>query len=156
MSKKIIFIRVLLFVLILLTIWFIWSNSLESASESSAASNSVIEKVKPVIDPHDKIDDDVFVKIVRKAAHFSEFALLGCEVYLIVISFEKPDKRLHKILSTIAVSFPVAVIDELLQLTSEGRSCEFSDMMIDLSGIIAGVLLLSLLCKIILKISKKQ
>ena len=148
--NKIAVIRIILAVLIVCTVAFIWSNSLETAEESSEMSSTVVEKVKPIIDPHDKIDDDVFVKIVRKAAHFSEFALLGGEIYLFVITFKKiTGKRLPSFIMPIGFAFVIAVTDELLQLTSAGRSCQFSDMMIDLAGIITGVVVVSLLFNVV-------
>lgn len=148
--NKIAVIRIILTVLIVCTVAFIWSNSLETAEESSEMSSTVVEKVKPIIDPHDKIDDDVFLKIVRKAAHFSEFALLGGEMYLFMLTFKKiGSKILLSFLLPVGISFTIAVTDELLQLTSAGRSCQFSDMMIDLAGIITGVVMVSLLFNIV-------
>lgn len=140
--RKIAVIRIILVVLIVLTLLFIWSSSLENAERSSDKSAAVVEVVKPIVDPKDKIDDGLFVNIVRKLAHFTEFALLGAEVYLLFMTFDRWKKMtLPSFALPIGLSFICAVTDELLQLTSDGRSCEFLDIMIDLGGIVAGTVL---------------
>lgn len=148
--------RVVLAIAIIITLSFIWSSSLENSEESSDKSSAVVEVVKPIVDPQDKIEDDLFVSIVRKLAHFSEFALLGFEVYLFCKTFDKrKGTALPYFVIPIGSSFVCAVTDELLQLTSEGRSCEFTDMMIDLAGIVAGVFISAVLYFAINKISEK-
>lgn len=145
--------RLILLILTALTIIFIWSNSLENSSDSKQMSDTVVEKVKPIVDPYDKINDDLFVKIVRKLAHFSEFALLGAEMSLLVGMYTDRNKAFfRKALISVGICFVCAVTDELLQLSSEGRSCEFTDMMIDLGGIICGTIFAFILGVIIMKI----
>ena len=39
------------------------------------------------------IDDDLFVHIIRKAAHFTEFTFLGAEMFLMFQTFERWKKR---------------------------------------------------------------
>lgn len=146
--------RCILAILIVLTLAFIWSNSLENAEVSSDKSGKVIEIVKPIVDPEDKIDDDMFVNIVRKLAHFSEFALLGMESFLFAVTFRKKGRTTLPYAGVaIGGAFLCAVTDELLQLTSEGRSCQFLDMMIDLAGIITGVCIVLFLRMILLSIN---
>ena len=148
--------RVILAVAIALTLLFIWSSSLENAEESSDKSGAVVEVIKPIVDPQDKIEDDLFVSIVRKLAHFSEFALLGFEVYLFCKTFDnRKGSSLPYFVIPIVSSFACAVIDELLQLTSEGRSCEFADMMIDLAGILTGVIISAVLFSFVNRYLKK-
>ncbi len=140
LNKKF-FLRMILIILIGCTLFFIWSNSLECAETSSDKSGRVVEIVKPIIDPDDRMDIETVTKIVRKFAHFSEFALLGAEVCLFFFTFEKFRYfTLPSFFITVGMCYGVAVIDELLQLISSGRSCEFTDTLVDLSGIIAGVI----------------
>ncbi len=149
--------RFVLIVLIIATVSFIWSNSLDDATESKEMSSTVVEKVKPIVDPYDKIDDDLFVTIVRKTAHFSEFALLGAEMFLLACTFsDKKKLTLPILLIPVSVCFLCAVTDELLQLTSEGRSCEIRDMLIDLGGIIAGTLFICVIQAFIKWIKSKK
>jgi VanZ family protein len=73
---------------------------------------------------------------VRKAAHFSEFAVLGL---LLALSLLPLNLRFKGILA-VAASLSVACVDELLQILSEGRSCELLDVIIDISGAVLGIL----------------
>lgn len=75
------------------------------------------------------------VKILRKCAHFSEFALLGFLTALAVKNFEK--KKF--ILAAFAISAAYAATDELHQLFVEGRACRFFDFGVDCSGALAGI-----------------
>lgn len=137
-NKKIL-IRAFLILLIVLTLSFIWSNSLANAAESSEKSGNVVRIIKPIIDPENKIEEDIFVTVVRKLAHFSEFTLLGAEMLLLFYTFDKwRNLHIYRLCFPVGTAFLCAVTDELLQLTSPGRSCEFRDMMIDLAGIITG------------------
>jgi len=130
----------ILLVLVGCTLFFIWSNSLESAEASSDKSGRVVKIVKPIIDPADKMDIETVTRLVRKFAHFSEFALLGAEIWFLVYTFDrfKRATRLSFVLS-VTLAFVAAIADELIQLTSAGRSCQFADMLIDLAGIVIGV-----------------
>ena len=72
--------RVALLVVIILTLAFIWGNSLLSREQSSDESAWVLQLVTPVL--------ELFVgkgrvteHLVRKLAHFTEFALLGFELF---------------------------------------------------------------------------
>ncbi len=132
-------VRFILILLIISTVAFIWWNSIADAEESSKMSGTVVEIVKPIIDPQDKIDDDTFSGIIRKLAHFSEFALLGAEMIILFLLYEKPKRSLLiSGLIPAGISFLVAVSDEHIQLTSAGRCCDIQDMLIDLCGIICG------------------
>lgn len=159
-DKKL-FLRIILLLFIGYTLFFIWSNSLECADASSSKSNRVVEIVKPIIDPDDKLDIDTFTNLVRKFAHFSEFAMLGAEVCFLFFTFDRVRYRiLPCLLLSVGVCFAAAVADELLQLTSDGRSCQFSDMMIDLAGITAGavfaIIVKSIIGACIRKINTKR
>ena len=75
------------------------------------------------------------VKILRKCAHFSEFALLGFLTALAVKNFEK--KKF--IPAAFAISAAYAATDELHQLFVEGRACRFFDFGVDCSGALTGI-----------------
>ena len=149
--------RILTIICIIFTVIFIWSNSLENASESSDTSGVIVDFLKPIFDPNNSVDYDLFTHIVRKAAHFSEFALLGSEIVILFMLCKKSDEfHFGLIASSVCLGFSVAVSDELIQLTSEGRACEFTDMMIDLCGLISGVLFIVVLRFLIIKINTKE
>ena len=82
--------------------------------------------------------------VLRKIAHFCIFALEGflmrCAFYNTVPS------HLPGMLATAALGGGLSVLNELHQLTSEGRACSPVDMLIDFSGAVTGMLAASLLC----------
>ena len=79
-----------------------------------------------------------FTTLVRKAAHFTVFLLLGLCV--------RPNmkKGWHAALFCLLY----AVTDEIHQLFVPGRSCEIRDMCIDSCGVLAGVVIILLIYKL--------
>lgn len=90
-------------------------------------------------------------KIVRKTAHFTEFFILGGLVSCTVRSARKNIPW-----PAMAAGLAVAVTDELIQLTQQGRSCEVRDMCIDTAGAVLAALLLWLLFRLIEKKQQKK
>lgn len=85
--------------------------------------------------------------IVRKGAHFSEYALLSIAIALHLLVCKK-DKLWILSLSTIFSVF-YAMTDEYHQTFIEGRSGQLSDVLIDASGAIAGALFFMILLAIL-------
>ena len=94
--------------------------------------------------------------IVRKAAHFSEYLLLGfflCKSvhYLMMLripSLIKPAGPLNICTRAWIFTTLYAISDEIHQSFVPGRSCELRDMCIDASGALLGVLLAWLIHKV--------
>ena len=124
-------------ILALLLICFIFSNSAQSRSESIERSSVVMEFLKPLLDPHDRISDDVFHHYVRKAAHFTEFAALGFS--LMGLSNCLPWKKKQRLLMPLLVSLLVAATDETIQFFSPLRGPGVSDVLLDFCGAAFGV-----------------
>ena len=129
--------RVLLLVLIVVTLLFIWGNSLLSREQSSDESAWVMHLVTPLL--------EVFVGkghvteyLVRKLAHFTEFALLGFELLLWFAGAR--DKRRDALLLAAAHGLFAALADETLQLFS-GRGSQIQDVWLDFAGVSAGAVL---------------
>lgn len=117
---------------IVLTVAFIWSNSLKSQEQSSVRSGEVYGTVKAVLDG--VFGEDVVPVThhgIRKAAHFSEFLLLGTEFCLLFIALKKESFKGY--LHILPYGLFVAAIDEGLQTLSD-RGAAFTDVLIDLSG----------------------
>ena len=131
--------RLLLAVLILWTV-FIFARSLKSADDSTAESAFFLDLIRVFV-------PSATMHFVRKLAHFTEFFILGCLASLLFLRLFAKGKR--PVLTGAAVSacygLAAAVTDELLQLSSPGRSCQLSDMLLDLSGVLAGITALVLL-----------
>ena len=130
----------------LLWLCFIFSNSLKSADASSQDSGRLLlfmQKIFPSMSDH----------VLRKLAHFIEFAVLGVLASLAIVYRLKlrrlraddnaPVKLFPAVLILAAFGVLCPVIDELLQLFSPGRSTEFLDMLIDFSGFALGALVVA-------------
>lgn len=76
---------------------------------------------------------------VRTCAHFTEFAFLGLFSFLTYSTYSL--KRISSVFTTILTYPLVAVIDESIQLFSQGRAFQFSDILIDIAGGTTGFLL---------------
>lgn len=124
--KKIIFI-----VLTAFCISFIFMQSLKPATQSSQESGRVLEILNNITEFLGF--GSVFTSaVVRKFAHFMEFAVLsGC-------SFGMYKSFLNKFLSVVLLTAStytlVAITDECIQLFSAGRACQFTDVVIDFCG----------------------
>ena len=125
--------KILFFALIaamLLTLAFIFSNSLRGPEASMEQSNEVGGFIS-VIFPPDTALGGFIDTYTRKIAHFTEYGVLGLEVAVFVTVY------LHKRCQIAAMTLPgamcIAVIDETLQYFS-GRGPAISDVWIDLGG----------------------
>ena len=86
------------------------------------------------------------VFLIRKAAHMAEFFILG----VLLCGTVCASGRFLAWIPTLA-GLTVAVSDELIQLTQDGRSCELRDMAIDFSGVLLAVILFWLTVRICTK-----
>ncbi|MCH1939895.1 VanZ family protein [Holdemania massiliensis] len=140
-------------ILVGLMVIFIFSNSAASASTSNGMSLTVSEWVRPVLNTvglHPETDFLNFV--IRKLAHFSEYALLGV---LIGLAYRLQPWSWMKGKVALLPFFIIPVLDENLQRFSSGRSCELRDMLIDSAGMAVGMMLVMALL-MILSNRKKQ
>lgn len=80
---------------------------------------------------------------VRKAAHFTEYALLGLLTYSIAIcwNYKKTKGTVYSFLFVVTL----AAADEIHQTFVPGRSGSLRDVLLDSTGIIAGILVLKIL-----------
>ena len=123
--------------LILMTVGFIWGNSLKNIEQSSAQSTPVAESLQPVLDPQEKIEKPVFHDFVRKLAHVTEFFVLGVFAAGFALSLGAYLKKLF-ISMPILLTLTVAVGDEFIQHFT-GRGSQVTDVMLDFSGSLAGL-----------------
>lgn len=86
--------------------------------------------------------------MVRKFAHFTEFAGLGFLINTaLYYSIDKPKLPLG-----IAIGSAYAGTDEIHQIFVDGRSCQFTDWALDTAGIVTGAIIFLILNLIIRKI----
>ena len=133
-------VRIILLVLTLACVVFIFSNSLRNARSSSEQSGRVTQFIADVYESITGkiINPARITHVVRKLAHFSEFALLGLLGTASAASvFGTVYGKIHVILFWGLAS---AVTDEYLQRFSTGRSASVTDVMLDFSGFFVGLL----------------
>lgn len=92
--------------------------------------------------------------ILRKIAHFSQFALLSFLLYNAFYQTRKT-KRLSPVLPLLC-GVLYAVSDEVHQIFVPGRACMLMDMGIDSLGCLLGILCFFLLVRILSVIGKKR
>lgn len=93
--------------------------------------------------------------IIRKCAHFTEYLALGISLFLTMGEYLAPYPDGSLAPSTRPVFWSAwgigtlyAITDEIHQIYSSGRSCEFRDICIDCAGVLAGILLVRLITMI--------
>ena len=157
MSKSTLISRILFTVLTLFLIVFIFSNSIQTADDSSASSGRVVDFLNSICGALG-MKFTFTQEIVRPLAHFCEFGLLGVLSLLTALSYfgVKAKSFIYS-----AVSFSVvAITDEIIQLFSDGRAFQLSDMGIDISGGILGAVTVFLFALLVrnhkIKVSEKE
>lgn len=122
-------------VLILLILVFIWGNSLMPAEISHAFS----QWVKGFLAPFTASDSLIVEEdsdLVRKLAHFAEFAALGFCLAWRGGMLGKAQKQ------TFCFGMVAAAIDETIQCFVPDRGPRVTDVLLDSSGVLTGMLLL--------------
>lgn len=143
--KKIYMIRAIVITLTVLLMGVIFSLSADSAEASDAKSEVISDSVISRILSSFSLDDrqiakvtTVTVLIVRKTAHFCEYAALGLLLCLCCQSFYKSNRFSFSVSQALGSLY--AVSDEIHQYFVPGRSCQISDMLLDSFGVAAGIL----------------
>ncbi len=129
------------------SILFVFGNSMEIAEVSSEASGSMLEKVQAFFTTIGMADFAASIGegVIRKIAHVCEYMLVGFFMMLCLRVYTK--RFLRHIAWPMFGGLFVALIDETIQLFSEGRSASVTDIWIDFFGISIGVFVaLFLLC----------
>lgn len=126
--------------LLCLILAFIWINSLLPGTVSSAFSNwfkKLLHDLFPFL--FSDFSESTSSGLLRKLAHFSEFALLGiCFGCLYGMLFQR---QTEQIIFTILSGFLAACVDESIQHFVPGRNGCLTDVAIDTSGVITGIIL---------------
>lgn len=149
--KKQNILKLIVLLLLIITLAIIFSNSLEPVVESSKKSQDTMNRFAPVL-------GIVFGKghvsehLVRKLAHFSEFALLGAE--LMLFSVLNSRESAQGLSNCLFFGLSSAVTDESLQMLTD-RDPQVIDVLLDFSGVLSGVLFI-LFAVLIIKLIKKE
>ena len=133
--------RLLLRLVLIATLCFIWSNSMVGKEGSASLSRTVTAWLNGIGIP-------VTEHFVRKSAHFCEFGLLGCE--LILLFRLRSGVRFQDLCNAAFAALLSAVTDETIQIFS-GRGSQVQDVVLDFSGALTGILLMSFIIQLIEK-----
>ena len=138
----------LLSILICLNLALIWGNSMMTGLDSEAVSGGILEllgRFFPVL-----LTESGHT-LLRKAAHFSEFALLSllfCGRHRLV--------RRNTPFHLMGFGLAVACIDETIQIFTPGRASSLIDVWIDTSGFALGFVVIYLAYTIKSKFKEKH
>jgi VanZ family protein len=129
--------KILWWVLIVLWCGLIFYMSSNNADESSNQSLFIADLLnrwlRRLFGPHAfTFSEDV----VRKTAHFFEYLVLGCLLFMGFLDRSRPGRV---ILSVFIAGFLFAVSDEIHQLFVPGRTMRPIDVLIDMAGIALAV-----------------
>ena len=135
-SPWLIVFRVIFTAALIACIAFIFRNSMESGTVSSARSQAVMVYINSLLA---KVHlGPLSEHTVRKLAHFSEFALEG---FLLMLCIRVYTKHFVRHMSwPLLGGMTTALMDETIQLRSISRSSSVVDVWIDMSGVVAGLL----------------
>ena len=132
--------RVVFTVALIACIWFIFSNSMAVATVSTGSSGRVLAWMRIILRRLGQpgLAEHLTMHIVRKLAHFCEYLLEG---FLLMLCLRVYTRHFFK-----HVSWPMlgglltALTDETIQLFVPGRSGQVTDIWIDFSGVMTGLL----------------
>ena len=119
---------------------FIFSNSMAVADVSSVSSGRVLQLLQAVLRrlDHPALAQRLTMHIVRKMAHFCEYTLEG---FLLMLCMRVYSRRpLRHITVPMLAGVLTALTDETIQLFSQGRSSQVTDVWLDSAGVLAGIL----------------
>ena len=151
--------RVLFTLALVGCIWFIFSNSMAVATVSTGSSGRVLAWMRIILRRlgHPGLADRLTMHIVRKLAHFCEYTLEG---FLLMLCMRVYSRRpLRHITVPMLAGVLTALTDETIQLFSEGRSSQVTDVWLDSAGVLAGILtalVLMALCRLLFNHRNKE
>lgn len=127
---------------VLTALWlvFVWGHSLMPAAASRAESGhwlALLQTWLPGLTDH----------LLRKAAHFTEFAVLGALLWGSLAGGKLRGLAFPALFGVLA-----ALLDETAQLFADGRSGQVTDIWLDFAGFVIGFLILRWLSMIISRV----
>ena len=145
--------------LLIFQMFFIFTMSSFGHTSSDAQSNLFVDFIAQNF-PHVRhglennlISLSTLIFLVRKTAHFTEYAILSSLFFLNLKSWQKPKNSTSmNMLLSLIFSFLYACTDELHQIFVPGRSAQFRDILIDTLGASFGATITYLTIKFFAKI----
>ena len=126
-------------VLVALNLLFIWGNSLLPGTLSSLVSRFVGDVMEFLF--HIPVNETQGGgHLIRKLAHFSEYACLGMLLCWLTAMMGERGFRMGATPAFLALG--AACVDETIQLFADGRASSLKDVWFDTAGAVAGIGLL--------------
>ena len=127
----------LLILAVILWAFFIFNRSMQPSDRSNLESQWVLHLIRMLL----PVEPSMY--LVRKAAHFVEYAILGL---LACLLFGRWFARGWQIFGlSLAISAAIAACDETLQLFIPGREGRVQDVLLDTVGSLCGILVVILI-----------
>lgn len=131
-------VRVIIHVLLVIAVMaFIFSHSMANRAQSTSESMGVFAFLTNMLGTVG-LGDGLTEHIVRKMAHFSEFAALG--FFAAIVMRDIRVVRLPYVLNVFLFGILCAMTDETIQLFND-RSARVTDVWIDFCGVVCGCLI---------------
>ena len=128
--------KTIIAIILILTLVFIWGQSVLDREQSTKESSWVYDKLKAIM--RFIVGPELATEILlRKVAHFGEFFLLSAEAMVLCMLLGK--KTLSGITAVFLLSNFCALLDETIQIFS-GRGSAVSDVWIDTAGAVSGMI----------------
>ena len=137
----------------------IFAFSMENAEQSDRTSGIISKAVLSVIHPeYETLPSsekealyDSIQHVIRKLAHFTEYTLLGFMIRICLESWcgHRTRKKADLMLAGLVTGTGYACTDELHQMVIDGRSGQWTDVLVDGSGVLLGVTLGTLLIRFV-------
>lgn len=141
--------RVLFTLALAACIVFIFSNSMQIGSVSSGISGRALAEIKRLLRAagFDGMADRITEHILRKLGHYCEYTLEG---FLLMLCTRVYTRRYVRHLSwPMLGGLLTGLADETIQLFTPGRSSQVTDVWIDFSGVLTGIVIGLILLAII-------
>ena len=158
-DMKINILRAILIALLITQMWVIFGFSGQNGEESGSISRKITEAITKNISSIQNLEkqekEKVLKKIehiIRKLAHFSLYAVIGFLLMSLMSTYKLKQK--NRILVSCSVGLLYAISDEIHQAFIPGRGPQIADVGIDFSGVVVGILISTLIIKIL--ISRKK
>lgn len=145
-KSKRLFYRSITMILLMLWVLFIFYNSMENADMSSSRSMGLLAMIEEIFGESGFLTEH----LLRKLAHFMEFAIEG--MLLVIVLRGYTERTVRYLGWPLFGGLLTAVTDETLQLFSDGRSAQVTDAWIDFIGVMAGILTAMIIVKIACRI----
>ena len=124
--------------LIFLNLSFIWGNSMLAGPQSAEVSEGLLEVLEEFLE--ETIPGGHM--LLRKLAHFTEFASLGLLLAWLFLLLGQ--QSFHKFTMPLLCGILTALTDESIQMLTPERGPGVADVLIDTAGALTGILILLL------------